>query len=466
MKQKILYLLLPALLLAACDSDDMGGPSPAAQDGEQIRFEISFAGNDTPTLRAATAPDFTTTWETGDQVGLFIVKGAGGLQASGNYADNLPMTRQSDGSWSYTLPAGKEYYPEDGDALHFYAYYPYDATLADPTAYTFTVKADQSGTTDGKSNYNLSDLLLAKVENVTKSSNPVSLQFSHALSLVQVEVKREVNVPRFSDADFTVTLTGALPDATLGWGSDLTGTGTATDIVMHKVDGLDYTYRALVPAQTLSADSKVTFVQATAGKEIDMSYPAIASVTLTAAKAHQHNVTLGWSIDPDHEYKVGDRYPHVGPTIGIVFYIENNGKNGKAVSLTENSGVKWADAYDNTDAKDLDNGRINMHTIYNRANDFSGYPAFAWVHRLNPPGTDYSDESATGVWYLPAVEELSDLKGRNLVTVNAALINAEGAALSGIYWSSTEYYSDRVYVEAMDTIDKTKLYNARAIIAF
>jgi len=464
MKQKILNLILPALLLAACQSEDPGQWNPAGQDDGQIRFEISFAGKGGLQTRAATATDFTTTWETGDQVGLFIVKGDGGLQAS-NWIDNLPITY--DGSaWSYTLPADKEYYPDDGDALHFYAYYPYDATMTNPTAYTFTVKANQSGTTGGKSNYNLSDLLTAKAENVTKGNNPVSLQFSHALSLVQVEVKREVNVPRFSDADFTVTLTGALPGATLGWGRDLTGTGTATDIVMHKVDGMDYTYRALVPAQTLSADSKVTFVQATAGKEIDMSYPAIASVTLTAAAAHKYSVTLGWNIDPDHVYEVGHPYPHVGPTIGIVYEIDNTGRHGKAVSLTESDPVKWADADDYTDADDWFNGRLNMKTIYDLKNDFSGYPAFEWVHDMNPPGTDYSNTSATGVWYLPAVREWEDLINVR-DTVDKALIDAGGTALSSNYWSSTEWGSDRAYISAaMGIYDKTELKKARAFIAF
>jgi len=511
MKRNILYIILPALLLAACDSDDMGGPSPAAQDGEQIRFEISLRGtslratslrgaagdaanhaanqsdtldcfgtsprnDDAPSLRAeplaarneaggntrATTTAFKTAWDAGDRVGLFIVKGDGGLQAS-NWVDNLPMTYDG-AAWNYTLPADKAHYP--GGELHFYAYYPYDDTLADPTAHTFRVQADQRREQD----YNRSDLLTAKAENVTRSSNPVALQFSHALSLVQVAVLREVNVPLFVDDDFTVTLTGVLPDATLGWSHPPAATGTPTGITMHKVPGMDYTYRALVPAQTLAADSKVTFVQTTADKEIDMWYNGLASATLTAGQAHQHNVTLGWRIDPDHVYAVKDPYPHVGPTIGIVFYIENNGKNGLAIGLTENDGVKWADAHDRTGAQNFYNGRANMQKIYSLANDFSGYPAFEWVHAMNPPGTDYSDESATGIWYLPAVSEWLDFSSSVRNAVNPALTKVGGTALSDIfYWSSTENssYSNTAYVNSSSTgNNKTDLLKARAIIAF
>jgi len=526
--ERFLPFLISASLLAACQGEEHSPASPAAgHDGAQIRFEVSLRGADATSLRGAegdaqqrhcerseanqkecgldcfgvpprnddadgsddattslrakrgnpendtldcfgtsprndvttraTTTGFTTVWDTNDEIGLFAVPHGEQLAGTGNLIHNAMLTRQADGSW-----AGEVYWPNTGQAYDFYAYYPYDATITDPMGHIFLVQTDQRAEPD----YNRSDLLTATTTGVSRSTAAVALQFSHALSLVQVAVEREVNMPLFIDDDFTVTLTGVMPGATLGWDGPSTATGTPTSITMHKVAGMDYTYRALVPAQTLAADSKVTFVQTTPDKKIDMWYNRLASADLTAGQAHRHEVTLGWNIDPAHVYEVGHRYPHVGPTIGIVFYIENNGKNGKAVSLTESDGVKWADAYDNTGATDWDNGRANMYTIYNRANDFSGYPVFAWVHRLNPPGTDYRDESATGVWYLPAVSEWSVLSGSTFATVNAALNTAEGTAISGEYWSSTEYASDKARGNGLSNNDKTDLRKARAIIAF
>lgn len=480
MKRKILFLLLPALLLAGCNKDELGGaPDTPGGTADAIRFEIGFAADDNPTARAATAPDFKPSWEDGDEIGLFIVQGGGGLQASGNWVDNMKLTRQNDGTWLYTFPSGKGYYPCSTDQLHFYAYYPYDAAMTDPTAYTFSVKSDQRVEAD----YNKSDLLLAKTEGVTLSKNAVQLQFHHALALVQVEVKREVNVPLFGD-DFTVTLRGAKPDAVLGWSTDLTATGTATDIVMHQVADMPYTYRALVPAQTLPATTKVSFVQTTSGKEIDMSYPGVASAVLAAKGTHKYSVTLGWGIDPTHAYAVGDVYPHVGPAVGIVYYITEGGKHGKVVGLQEKNNVKWADAYGTTNANDMTNGRANMRTIYNinTSSPFSGYPAFAWVHSLNNGTEDYSNPNATGVWYLPAKGELGDGNASSLYVAynnygkdafNAKLTAAGGTVLGNYwYWSSSEYdhnYAWIVYFGDGFMYDGSKRNDtnrARCVLAF
>lgn len=477
---RILILLSCLAWFASCNSDDDGlTPDPGEQPGGQIKFEMTFAGQDR--LKTATDKDFKTTWETGDAIGMFIVKGSGGLQSSGNYVDNLKMEYNSS-AWTYTLPSGKEYYPNDGDNLHFYAYYPYDAAMSDPTNHTFSVETDQNGQTNSKSNYNLCDLLLAKSENVAKSSNPVNLTFSHALSLVQVEVKREVNVPHFDADDFTVTLTNAQSDASVNWTGDLTGIGTATDIKMHKVEGLNNTYRALVPAQTLAPDSKVTFEQTTTGKEIDMEYQGIKSTTLIAKNAHKYSVTLGWGIDPNHAYTVGDVYPHTGPAIGIVYWVDptSNGKHGKVVGLKENGGARWDDGDYNTGAMDLANGLANMKKvreyISSQSKDWVNFPHFAWVHSMNDANEDYSDADAKGVWYLPTWNELGNFAGglyKAKVAVNTGLTSAGGTTLSDVwYWSSSEADFNVAYdVHFLDgnygiDVKLNDLNRARCVLAF
>jgi len=488
--------LLFALLFFSCSSDDDWGLQPGEQSSDgRIRFEIGFAGDNGTYLRTATDAGFRTTWETDDEIGVFIVKGNGGLQASGNFADNVKLTRETDGTWK-TDAGTTLYYPNDGETLSFYAYYPYDAAMTDPTGYTFSVKADQSG-----DNYNKSDLLLAKAENVPKSGNAVQLQFAHALSLVQVEVKREVNMPHF-DGDFRVTLTSALPDAKLNWASTLTGIGTATGIEMHQVDGMDYTYRALVPAQALDTECKVTFTQNTADNEIDMEYPGVKDVILTAGKVDKRRVTLGWGIDPEHQYAVGDVYPHIGPAMGIVYWLEpgTDGKHGKAVSLDQTK-IAWSSNSSTTGATDQNNGRSNMRTIYDLDSDFSGYPAFAWVHGKNASTENYSDIDAKGIWYLPSKEGLkalfagfsgkvyeeitewndfNSMPGQNdesakdaRAAFNDKLVAAGGTAFSEIfYWSSSESDSSYAWIVKFNngnnnySTKSTGTFDVRCVLAF
>lgn len=451
MKRRLLLLLLPALLLAGCNNDEETAPPDFPEGRSGITFEMGFAGEDDLATRAATAPNFKTTWEVGDEIGLFIVRGASGLQPSGNYADNVKMIRQIDGSWQ---PQSPIYYPNLTDQLHFYAYYPYDGTMTNPTNHIFSVKADQSLESD----YNKSDLLLAKTENVSKSSNAVQLQFSHALSLVQVEVTREINISPFTD-DLTLTLINAKSDAVLGWGSALTGIGTSTNITMHKVEGLDYTYRALVPAQTLNADTKVNFMQTTTGKKINMTYPGIASSALAAKKVHKHSVSLGYGIDPDHAYAVGDVYPHIGPAVGIVYWLDpaSGGKHGKVMSLKHTMLFMWADINNltfETGATDATNGFNNMKTIASLVNNgtkvWSNFPPFAEIHKRNNLAETYSESFAARVWYLPAIDEWIEFYNIFLAygqsSFNTLLTSAGGNLIEQFYWSSTEKSANQAYL--------------------
>lgn len=126
--------------------------------------------------------------EDGDEIGVFAVASGTALSAtaSGNYIHNAKLTYNGS-SWTQAEPL---YWPRTAEnitALDFYAYYPYNASVADPTAIAFSVKADQGGTTSGKSNYDLSDLLTAKSTCNAKGS-AVQLTFSHALAMVQVAI--------------------------------------------------------------------------------------------------------------------------------------------------------------------------------------------------------------------------------------------------------------------------------------
>ena len=75
MKRRILFLLLPAMLLTGCNKDELGGePNTPERTDDRIRFEIGFAPDGTPETKTITVPDFKTTWEVGDAIGIFAVK--------------------------------------------------------------------------------------------------------------------------------------------------------------------------------------------------------------------------------------------------------------------------------------------------------------------------------------------------------------------------------------------------------
>ena len=308
-------LLAGAAALVSCGKDDIGSDAPEVPGANgDITLEIGFA----PRTRVSTDADFKSAWKTGDEIGVFAVRrtsgGSGSLSATAanNYINNVKLTYTGT-SWTAATPL---YYPPGTDVLDFYAYYPYDANANDPTAITFNVKNDQSGTTSinstDRSNYSLFDLLTAKSDNsgngYGKSTTSILLKFSHALAMVQVSVPS--GGKGFGPGEnLTVTLRGVKPGAALnlsaadgttpGSGVTLAATNNdAVNITMYRVEQpgdtdyeTSYTYRALVPAQEV-AQGKSLFWFEHEGRQLLQDGALAQAVQMTAGRAETFERTL------------------------------------------------------------------------------------------------------------------------------------------------------------------------------
>lgn len=164
---------------------------------------------------------------------------------------------------------------------------------------------------------------------------------------------------------------------------------------------------------------------------------------------------------------------------GIVFYVDNSGAHGWAVSLTQSSSLIWGStglkgtAYNLwRDAVSNMNGSANTQNI--KASTSSGTHPAAW----NP--------DASQGWYLPAIGQLNVLFGE-LIVVNTSLNTVggtqitdtagTGSAAGNVYlWSSTEKSAASAYaLEVQDGqiggVNKAnptsgKNYVVRAVIDF
>ncbi len=292
MKRRVILLFLAAgaaFPLASCDKQEMAG-NPAAGGGE-IRFEIAI---DSPSgdARAVTAPDFSTAFETGDEIGLFAVRHAAGqtapLAATGNYHHNVRLTY--DGS-AWKSDAGVDlYWPGGSDRLDFYAYYPYDAAVADPTNIAFSVSADQSAPAD----YSNSDLMLARAADKPRTTDAVPLTFSHALAMVQVEFKKDRANNIGPSGVLIVQLPQVAVEATLNLGAAAGGEvrvaagGAKQGITMAATfsdEGTAYFYRALLPVQTIASGNHIVIRQF--NESYSYKIPANAAVVAGAVKKYE-----------------------------------------------------------------------------------------------------------------------------------------------------------------------------------
>lgn len=278
MIQRTISMLFAPLLLAAaitftsCSEDDTGYTKPATQ---QIAFEIGFA----PQTRVATAVDFKSVWEDGDEIGLFAVRhnGSGGtLNASGNHIHNVKLTFNGT-DWTPETPL---YYPGGGYMLDFYAYHPYNVAATNPMAIVFDVQTNQHAVAGFKS----SDFMLSTPVSDISSGDPVQLQFGHKLALLQVKVDNQTGTA-INDG-FRVTLSDAAPRITANLATgDVTPSGTPAVITLYPFDAT--TWRAIVPVAA-SAQRNVEFKQES---------PAIYNIYtgtfgLPAGKATELEITL------------------------------------------------------------------------------------------------------------------------------------------------------------------------------
>lgn len=437
---KIVFALFALLLVAACDKEEFDG-SPIDGEPQPIRFDIAVATAtpSEPSTRVSTATDFTSSFTAGDQVGLYIVKGDGGLKSSNNWVDNALMT--FDGTkWTCDLPSGKEYYPRDGSKLSFYAYYPYNAQVADPLNMSFSVQKDQS--VGLSSSY----LMTASRKGVPKSHNPVQLTFSHKLAMVKVNLKDGVAAK--DKAPFpanVVTLKGRQLTASLNLANDVVSTlGDATDVKMY-YNETEKCWYALVPQQVVTIDSEQLTFEWTHILTLKHTPPKQFTLAMAEVKPLEITINVNMTVSANHVYKVGDAYPYGGfyDKKGVVFEVSDGGKSGKIISRERWSGYAWSTEEFITNANDDNNGRVNMETVLNHDNTFAKYPAFQWVHSLNPQSTTYEADSK-GIWYLPGDYETKPMfEGENKEKVSRtlkALGMEDPFPEDDGMWSSTEAY--------------------------
>lgn len=137
----------------------------------------------------------TTTFENGDQIGVYVVND-GVINQS-----NIPVTYNGN-SWS-----GNLFYFEGSDYI---AYYPYDAELGDLTTMEdLKVALSDKFTTDqsDKTSYRKADYLTAIQQNVT-TNNGLIFSMAHNMSLVELNIPICTDLKYDEISDLAVTIGG------------------------------------------------------------------------------------------------------------------------------------------------------------------------------------------------------------------------------------------------------------------
>ena len=173
-KLGITWNLALLVMLCACN-EEQPNASMSDEQSREVRFTSTV---ETAMTRAAGAA-----WTTGDRIGVYMLKSGETLAQGSLLGEGEYVTNAGDGNFVSATNTPLEY-PEDGSAVDFIAYYPYQEDVVSPYIYNINV-ADQ---TDPEK----IDLLYSKNLTGRDLSSPTgNLQFYHQLSTLVLKLKGE-----------------------------------------------------------------------------------------------------------------------------------------------------------------------------------------------------------------------------------------------------------------------------------
>ena len=201
--------------------------------------------------------------------------------------------------------------------------------------------------------------------------------------------------------------------------------------LVNKVADVGVGYQLTLTAVVAPSDAAIEWkssaeVVATVNANGVVTGVAVGEATIKATI--ESGASAECKVTVKKSYQIGEII-NFGTEKGIVFYVDEGGTTGKAVSFTEKLGLLWAQSGTtfNCAASSEDDGEFNTDKIKQVGIEY--HPAAKWC-------TDLGDG-----WYLPAVSEGIAFVTK-ASTLNPILTSNGGTEIkdSGIdwYWSSTE----------------------------
>lgn len=262
--ERIFLSSMALLAMTACNNEL--NEQLASNNGGDVKFTMGIEGTSASRVTMEDG-SYQASFADGDKVGIFVKEVT-------SYA-NLEYT-YSGNAWTGAAVS----VPADG-VYTYSAYYPYtDGATA--TAIITEVQADQE-----TSGYLANDFLMSSLTATAGQTN-VGLQFTHALSLVEVTLSGSN-----AAEDAVVTLSNMTTDATMNLEASTVILGEKkANVTMDKL-ATSMKYRAIVPEQTVAQGTALMTI-VSKGRTYKVSYKA-SDVKFERGKYISLNVELGSS---------------------------------------------------------------------------------------------------------------------------------------------------------------------------
>lgn len=182
-KYSFMALAMAAIVTGCNQNNELGTPAPSSEEDvlNVVATANDFVSSDATSRVSET--DYTTTFEVGDAIGVFVVHDGEAL------VSNMKMTLGADGVWAGENGA-KLYYYKDADYI---AYSPYTEGLSVTSEAEiithFTTKLQGATGQSTLADYQAADLMTAFVAagSVTRGEN-ITFKFAHQMSMIEIKV--------------------------------------------------------------------------------------------------------------------------------------------------------------------------------------------------------------------------------------------------------------------------------------
>lgn len=185
----IFCLFAASVLAGGCAGEDFPAEVPGATLSVRVTADgFAAEGDDRDSGSRATDSGVGTTFTTGDAIGVFVRNADGSL-----HTNNLKITRQSNGTWSATIPLVS--------GATYYAYYPHQTGMNGKTSVDEVLAAlavpgkDQSTT----ALYTAADAMTA-TGTPNGTAFTLTFAFTHARGMIEISLPSEA-VPSLSFSD-------------------------------------------------------------------------------------------------------------------------------------------------------------------------------------------------------------------------------------------------------------------------
>lgn len=437
-KLSCMALAMAAIVTGCNQNNELGTPAPSSEEDvlNVVATANDFVSSDATSRVSET--DYTTTFEVGDNIGVFVVRDGEAL------ISNMKMTLGSDNVWAGENGA-KLYYYKDADYI---AYSPYTEGLsvtseAEIIDY-FTEKLDGTNGQSTLADYQAADLMTASVAaaNVTRGQN-ITFSFAHKMSMIEIKVPIRAYTTTGGyeySAPLGLKVTMAEESATGEEFSLCTfGKETTGDAGSEVTKGI---YRCIVAPSDAALNVEGEFQDGSVPVYFPAAGGAALSVTPKAGEYKGIDVKYDYgTYSAKRELEVGDYYyadgsiypkklgnaPKTG-CVGIIFSTEtsvtdqaNNWSHGYVVSLfdTDDINTKYSWSMVNEDITGLNLYEKTVDSFTSAFADYDGYSATqailaapsysAAAYAAVNAAVTYGKEipSSTSGWYLPSIGQVA-----------------------------------------------------------